>query len=262
MTRVSVVRALNAKMPLLNFHAMVSRRDLLSQRFPQLGCLLALIAAVTICVWPFVLLNAMQTALAKLHLHPIVGFGVMIGIVAGSFVNFPIHRLERDIEQVEAQRRWHRWIGRVPLVRRTKTETIIAVNLGGCLIPLALAGFEVLVVSQVAPQAMWAIIIASMANIVVCYRVARPIQGLGIAMPAFLPPAVSVGVTWFLLMSPDFDSVRAPVAFIAGIAGPLIGADLLHLRDISRISVGVLSIGGAGTFDGIVLSGMLAALVA
>jgi len=241
---------------------MQSRRDLLTQRFPKLGCLLAAIAAVTMCVWPFVLINAMQTALTKLHLHPVIGFAVMIGIVAGSFVNFPVHRMERDVEQADAPSRWHRWLGRVPLVRRAKTETIIAVNLGGCLIPLALAGFELLVVSQAAPQAMWAIIIASTASILVCYRAARPIQGIGIAMPAVLPPAVSVGVTWLLLMSPDYDPVRAPVAFIAGVAGPLIGADLLHLRDISRISVGVLSIGGAGTFDGIVLSGMLAALVA
>jgi len=40
----------------------------------------------------------------------------------------------------------------------------------------------------------------------------------------------------------------------------LIGADLLHLRDIGRIApAGVASIGGAGSFDGIVLSGILAA---
>ncbi len=241
---------------------MVSRRDLLSQRFPQLGCLLAAIAAVTMCVWPFVLVNAMQTALTKLHLHPTIGFGVMIGIVAGSFVNLPLRRLEREVEQVEAPRRWHRWLGRIPLVHRTKTETIIAVNLGGCLIPLALAGFEIVVVACNAPRAMWAMLVAALVNSAVCYRIARPIQGLGIALPAVLPPAVSVGVTWLLLLSSDYDAVRAPVAFVAGIAGPLIGADLLHLRDITRISVGVLSIGGAGTFDGIVLSGMLAALVA
>ncbi len=186
----------------------------------------------------------------------------MIGIVAGSFVNLPLRRLEREVEQVEAPRRWHRWLGRIPLVHRTKTETIIAVNLGGCLIPLALAGFEIVVVACNAPRAMWAMLVAALVNSAVCYRIARPIQGLGIALPAVLPPAVSVGVTWLLLLSSDYDAVRAPVAFVAGIAGPLIGADLLHLRDITRISVGVLSIGGAGTFDGIVLSGMLAALVA
>ena len=81
---------------------MVSRRDLLTQRFPLLGCLLAVIVAITMCVWLFVLVNAMQTALTKLHLHPVIGFGVMIGIVARGFVNFPVHRWERDVEQLES----------------------------------------------------------------------------------------------------------------------------------------------------------------
>jgi uncharacterized membrane protein len=54
----------------------------------------------------------------------------------------------------------------------------------------------------------------------------------------------------------------APVAFVAGIAGPLIGADFLHLKDISRLATGVASIGGAGIFDGIVLSGIVAAYLA
>jgi uncharacterized membrane protein len=62
-----------------------------------------------------------------------------------------------------------------------------------------------------------------------------------------------------LLLAPGH---AAPVAFIAGIAGPLIGADLLHLRDISKMASGIASIGGAGTFDGIVLSGIVAAYLA
>ena len=58
---------------------------------------------------------------------------------------------------------------------------------------------------------------------------------------------------------PDF---APPIAFIAGVLGPLIGADLMHLRDIKRIATGIASIGGAGTFDGIVLSGLMAAFLA
>jgi len=46
------------------------------------------------------------------------------------------------------------------------------------------------------------------------------------------------------------------------VPGPPIGADLLHLRDISTLETGVASIGGAGTFDGIVLSGIVAAYLA
>ena len=60
----------------------------------------------------------------------------------------------------------------------------------------------------------------------------------------------------------SFQTRGAPVAFVAGVLGPLVGADLMLLKDITRVSAGMLSIGGAGTFDGIVLSGMLAALLA
>ncbi len=44
--------------------------------------------------------------------------------------------------------------------------------------------------------------------------------------------------------------------------GPLVRADLLHLRDIEVGEIGVVSVGGAGTFDGIVLSGIVAAYLA
>jgi uncharacterized membrane protein len=57
-------------------------------------------------------------------------------------------------------------------------------------------------------------------------------------------------------------SEAAPVAYIAGVAGPLIGADLLHLREIEQSATGIASIGGAGTFDGLVLSGIVAAYLA
>jgi uncharacterized membrane protein len=214
------------------------------------------------CVWPFVLVEGMQLALTKLHLHPTVGFLVVLGILAGSFVNFPVYRIDRAVEQVVMRPRWGGWFGKVPFVKRTRTQTIIAMNLGGCILPLLLAAFELAMIAIAAPQVLSALGVATTVCVVVCYFAARPIQGVGIAMPALLPPAVAVGVTWLLLMPEQFGSVRAPVAFVAGVAGPLIGADLLHLRDFSRISVGVLSIGGAGTFDGIVLSGMLAALLA
>lgn len=52
------------------------------------------------------------------------------------------------------------------------------------------------------------------------------------------------------------------VAFVAGVRGPLIGADLLHLRDIAALETGIASIGGAGTFDGIALSGIVTTYLA
>ena len=53
----------------------------------------------------------------------------------------------------------------------------------------------------------------------------------------------------------------ASVAFAGGILGTLIGADLLHLHEIEQMGAGVVSIGGAGVFDGIALCGLLALLL-
>ena len=44
--------------------------------------------------------------------------------------------------------------------------------------------------------------------------------------------------------------------------GTLIGADLLNLDKISGLGAPVASIGGAGTFDGIFLIGIMAVLLA
>jgi uncharacterized membrane protein len=76
-------------------------------------------------------------------------------------------------------------------------------------------------------------------------------------MPGLVLPLVSAAAA--PLLAP---SEAPPVAFVAGVAGSLIGADLLHLADVRRIGTGMASIGGAGTFDGIVLSGIIAAYLA
>lgn len=47
-----------------------------------------------------------------------------------------------------------------------------------------------------------------------------------------------------------------------GVPSPLIDADPLHLRDIEKIATGIANIGGAGTFDGILLPGIVAAYLA
>jgi len=46
------------------------------------------------------------------------------------------------------------------------------------------------------------------------------------------------------------DSHRDAVAFISGVLGTLIGADLLNLGKLRELGAPVASIGGAGTFDG------------
>jgi uncharacterized membrane protein len=229
---------------------------------PEIGCAFLLLALLALCVLPFLFVEAMQIALAKLHLWPSAAALCMLGIFLGSLINIPVRRLQRQSDQLVLVQGWHRWLGQVPLLRRERSETIIAVNLGGCVIPCLLGVFEILMAMTYGADVLWAMAAATLANIGVCYFVARPVEGVGIAMPSFVSPVVAVALSWLLLTSAEYNEIRAPVAFVAGITGPLVGADLLHLRDLTRVSVGVLSIGGAGTFDGIVLSGMLAAILA
>jgi len=130
---------------------------------------------------------------------------------------------------------------------RVRQETIIAVNVGGCLIPVALAAYESLHLMATGWQPLSGLLLAIFVNTMVCFWMAQPIEGIGIAMPGLFPPLIAAMSA--LLLVPD---QAPPVAFTAGVLGPLIGADLLHLRDVSKISTGIASIGGAGTFDGIV----------
>jgi uncharacterized membrane protein len=238
------------------------RGDRLYPYLPEVGCALLLGTLLTMCLLPYLVVGAMETALSKLHLWPPVAMLILVGIFVGSLINVPLRYLQREEEQIIIVRGWSGWMNRSPLLRRSNTETIIAVNVGGCGIPVLLAMYELVVVVGHGRYVAWSVAVVTLFNILVCYYVARPVPGIGIAMPGFVSPAVAVGLSWLLLLGGEFNAIRAPVAFIAGVLGPLIGADLLHLRDVTRISVGVLSIGGAGTFDGIVLSGMVAALVA
>ncbi len=232
---------------------------------PQLGCVLLLLGLVSLCVIPIFMIDIARDALKKLHLSGSGATIVLVGIFVGSLINLPLYRVNRDDDQPpprdwDAYRIGGRWSW-VPL-ERNSVQTIVAVNVGGCVIPAGLACYLATHLWRAGPQVQWALLIAMLINIYICWRVARPIQGLGIAIPAFVPPLVAVLAAWILLAGERYDPLRAPVAFVAGVSGPLIGADLLNLRKFERISAGVISIGGAGTFDGIVISGLVAAFFA
>jgi len=91
----------------------------------------------------------------------------------------------------------------------------------------------------------------------VVHRMARPIPGMGIATPMFIPPIAAALAG--LIFNHEWAS---STAYVAGTLGTLIGADILHLDKLRELRAPVASIGGAGTFDGIFLTGVLAVLLA
>ena len=217
----------------------------------------AFLFLVLLAMIPFVFGEIMLTSLSKLHLNPGTAGFVMVSIFVGGLFNIPITRYERDDEVAAHPLSAYGLNGFWPHLERTRRETVIAVNVGGCIIPTLLALYELSHIVDAGNAMVMATVAACAVNIVACYMLARPIPGIGIVLPGFVPPMIAVLSA--LVVAPD---MAAPVAFIAGVTGPLIGADLMHLREIKDSAVGIASIGGAGTFDGIVLSGILAAYLA
>lgn len=206
---------------------------------------------LAIILLPFLLVGMIGEAFLRLGISPSMIFWLLILILAGSLVNIPVYTLEgREIvtEQVIS------YFGmRVRLPRlRTRQKTVLAVNVGGALIPMALSGYLLFKMGFFLCTFITLTIV-----ILVINRLARPIKGLGIGVPGLVPPIVAaLGV--YLLCPPE---IRAPSAYIASTMGTLIGADLMKLKEISQLGAPVASIGGAGTFDAIFLSGIIAVLL-
>lgn len=212
---------------------------------------------------PFFFTQAIFAALSRLGLSPELAFVALVGIFLGSVINIPVKRIEREEElsytpfAIFGLQRILPSDWTSTLNRRVQSCMVIAVNVGGCLIPAAIALYEIIRIMNQGSYEFFVLCLIAGINIIVCYRLARPIPNLGIGMPALIPPLVAVLPS--IIFVPQF---APPIAFTAGVLGPLIGADLLHLKDINRLQTRIVSIGGAGTFDGIVLSGMIAALLA
>lgn len=219
------------------------------------GCLSLLLFGVLLLL-PFLLANALLAALGKLGLGPMSSLLAALGIFAGSAVNVPVARVEHESPVDYLPNRLlglHRLLSQTV---RQRTYTVIAVNVGGCLIPTALAGYQAARLAVEAPGVLPAALLSIVVNVAACYYVATPVPETGITMPAIVPAGLAA--LCGLLLAPEW---APPVAFMAGVLGPLIGADFLHLDDIADIGTGMASLGGAGTFDGIVLSGLVATLL-
>jgi uncharacterized membrane protein len=210
-----------------------------------------------VVLFPFLFSQVMVVSLGKLHLSPSAALTLAISIFLGGLINIPVNlTVLADgvvLQPLDAFGRPRAF----PAIMRVRQEAVIAVNLGGCLIPTGIALYELALLGLQGPHMLWVAAYVTIANTIACYFIAKPIPNVGIVMPGFIPPLVAVSLA--LIFAP---SAAAPVAFIAGVLGPLIGADFLHLPDVQKHNTGVASIGGAGTFDGIVLSGIVAAYLA
>lgn len=183
--------------------------------------------------------DMVTVAVTKLGFAPGLAILLLAAIVIGSTINIPLYQ------------RYPKRLQPAGMPWSQGRRTMVALNVGGGLIPVVLALYQ-LTRGHVLP-----ILVTTAIVTVVSYCAAQIVPGTGIRMNAMIAPLTAVLCAWLL------GAAAAPsIAFAGGILGTLIGADLLHLREIERLSPGVLSIGGAGVLDGIALCGLFALLLA
>ncbi len=171
-------------------------------------------------------------------------------ILGGSMVNIPLFSMKSNplrMEDIPPQL--------LEIYKRQPFtgKTVVAVNVGGCVVPVA---FCLYVLSH-HPMNVFYVMLAISAVSALSYKLSRRVPGVGFGMPMLAAPLLAAVVS--MALDPEN---AAPLAYVSGTLGVLIGADLLHLKDIKELGAPVASIGGAGSFDGIFLTGIVAALLA
>ena len=147
----------------------------------------------------------------------------------------------------------------IPLV--PMGEAVIAVNIGGAVIPL----FVTAAMVAGGRVSRYKILVAVAVVSLVAYVFATPVPGLGITMPFYIAPLA--GATAGLLLAGGCRTAPG-LAYAGGTMGTLLGADILNLANpgvLAALTGGratALSIGGAGIFDGIFVTGVLSVLLA
>jgi uncharacterized membrane protein len=222
---------------------------------PLIFLVMVVFFLIALVLLPFLWLGVVGNAFVNLGLSPGAVFWLLITTLLGSMINIPLITLEsREMVAGQVVSYFGMKVRLPPAPARQ--QTVLAVNVGGALIPAALSIYLFVQIFKIMGVA-WGIVANLGIVTAVMYLVAKPIKGLGIAVPGLVPPLVAALGAW-TLGPEDF---RAPCAFIASTMGTLIGADLLHLREIADMGAPVASIGGAGTFDAIFLSGVIAVLL-
>jgi uncharacterized membrane protein len=196
-------------------------------------------------------IGILQYAYEKIGIDRRHIFALLLLSLLGSYVNIPVAELPAEHIHSGQVITFYGMRYVIPMVKEWP-RTIIAVNVGGAIIPVILSLY-LLFKNRLYARGVLAVgIVTAVVNLM-----AYPVQGVGIATPTFMPPLVATVAA--ILLSRQY---APPLAYSAGSLGTLIGGDLMNLGKIQGLGAPVAAIGGAGTFDGIFVTGILAVLLA
>ncbi len=222
--------------------------------------LLLFLIAAAIFLIPLLFLGLIGSALSKLGFNIFWIIVLIIGMIVGSFINIPLMTVKSEQQFVRVEH--GRLMDRLYRAPEFSNETVIAVNVGGCVIPVFVSLYILLSALTLAdPAGLYLRCLIGTAIVAaVVFKTSKPIAGLGIATGFLIPPLCAL-ICGIVLSSGDSFTAVA-VAYISGTIGTLIGADIMNLKNLANAGAPVASVGGAGTFDAIFLSGIIAAFLA
>jgi len=211
----------------------------------------AILVGLFIVLVVLIQINVLRYAYTRLGVSSSTALLLLMGSLIGSYINIPVWEFPEREMQSGREVIFFGMHYVVPVVVEWP-GTVIAVNVGGAVIPTLLSLY-LLIRNDIWTRGL--ITTAIVAAIV--HMLAYPVPGVGIAVPIFVPPVATAIVA--VLVARHH---AAAIAYAGGSLGTLIGADLLNLGAVQGLGAPVASIGGAGTFDGIFLTGIMAVLLA
>jgi len=232
---------------------------------PLSGLYFGFLFLLLLVVWPLLTVFYRELLVGELGLPPWAFGAVLFLSLVGSYINIPVTTVEAEVPIYtyrEVRFFWVTW--RVPKVDMGMRKTVVTLNVGGAIVPMLISAYLLLVgIPACAPDAAASytqllVVLAVVAY--TTYRSSRIVAGLGIATPMLGPP-LTTALTTLMINFINPLSCPTQIAYVGGTLGALIGADLMNLRRLPEVGAPMASIGGAGTFDGIYLTGIMSVLI-
>jgi uncharacterized membrane protein len=219
-----------------------------------------LVIGLVIILIPLLILGVIGAAFTRLGLSWIAALALVLLMLAGSFVNIPLYRIQRDmIRATPLDSAGNELVS--PFAAPPVWETVISVNLGGGILPVCIAAYMVYRAVMIDGTALVVpVILCAALVMIISFVSTREAAGVGIQVP-FIIPALTAFLAGVLL-SGGTGLTAAVIALAGGVFGTIAGGNLAHLFRVLDLEIPEVSIGGFGTFSAVFLCCILPALIA
>ena len=222
--------------------------------------MIIILVGLVIILIPLLILGMIGAAFTRLGFSWISALTVVLLMLIGSFVNFPVYRIRRDVIRVSQDQASVFGVC-VPCTSAQVWDTIISLNLGGAVIPVCICLYMIYHALLITGTSLVFTVCAGITVVsIITYASTRLMNCAGIQVPLLIPGLTALLVS--LLLAGGTGLAAAVTAFVSGTTGVLLGGNIANLYRIKDLEVSEVSFGGAGTFGSVFICCILPALIA